>query len=506
MKATSRLVELLRSRAFFVAVIVGFILQSLFFAVAVNPSQPVILENGTVIREGGVVPDGNRHIGAIYYFASQPLVNGPFIHNLPNELLWMGELERFPSYLYYYLLSFPVRAALVFGASDPLIVFMIRCIGIVFGVGVLLVLRKIAMLVSRSSVVANLSVLTLAMTGAFAWLAPAENYDMLGLLFFMLFLLSSLQFIKYHDTTKLGWMLLWLLLVSITKYTYLPFAGLGGLVAVGIVIRQIGIKSLIKKTKIQHIAWYRAKPYIVGLFAVGLIISGGLFVERLGVNALQYRSADPDCDLVHEREACRNFGVFDRNYLRTMQYEQELASGERAATTYQPITYTKFWLERYYNSIFGYVGHIWIYNFWPIMIVAGSVAAVLLIGIIGYALYHRLRVFRTPEAMYLLLIAAAIVALQYVFNANLVIKYGGEMYAFGHQGRYIIAAIAIGYMAILMMLARVWREIDHEKRRRYFVPLAVVLCIVMILHWAPISFIVHANGPEWYSAFFQRLL
>ncbi len=506
MRLTNRLLVLLRSRAFFVAVIVGFVLQSLFFAVVVNPSQPVTLENGTVIREGGVVPDGNRHIGAIYYFASQPLANGPFIHDLPSEQLWMGELERFPSYLYYYLLSFPVRIAVAAGASDPLIVFMIRCIGILIGVAVLIVVRRIAILVSRSSIVANLSILALAMTGAFAWLAPAESYDMLGLLFFMLFLLSSLQFIKYHDTTKLGWMLLWLFLVSITKYTYLPFAGLGGLLAVGIVTRRVGLRPLLEKLKLQHAQWYKAKPYIVGLLGAALIVSGGLFVERLGVNAVQYRSADPDCDLIHEREACRNFGVFDRNYLRTMQYKQELASGEREATTYQPIAYTKFWLERYYNSVFGYVGHIWIYTFWPIMIIAGSVAAALLISVLGYSWYHRLRIFRTPEAMYLLVIAAAIVALQYVFNANIVVKYGGEMYAFGHQGRYIIAAVAIGYMAVLMVLAGVWRRLDQNKRRRYFVPLAAVLCLTMVIHWAPVSFVVHADGPEWYSAFFQRLL
>ena len=92
---------------------------------------------------GGVVPDGNRHIAAIYYFAEQPLLHGPIIRDMDSNAMWIGDLERFPSYLYYYLLSFPVRIAMMMGAPDAVNVLLIRLIGIVFGVIVLLTLRKI---------------------------------------------------------------------------------------------------------------------------------------------------------------------------------------------------------------------------------------------------------------------------------------------------------------------------------------------------------------------------
>ncbi|MFE2008975.1 hypothetical protein ACFW6U_27295, partial [Pseudomonas guariconensis] len=77
-----------------------------------------------------VVPDGNRHIGAIYYFAEQPILNGPFFDNMEPRDLWMGDLERFPSYLYYYLVSFPVRAAMGLNVSDAMIVLLIRLLGL----------------------------------------------------------------------------------------------------------------------------------------------------------------------------------------------------------------------------------------------------------------------------------------------------------------------------------------------------------------------------------------
>src|SRR5690606_35189218 len=113
-KIIGLLTRTFRSSKFIWFILGLFLLQGSFFALAVDPSYPEYHNDDNVTRGGGVVPDGNRHIAAINYFAERPALTAPFINDQADNQLWMGDLERFPSYFYYYLLSFPVRIASVF--------------------------------------------------------------------------------------------------------------------------------------------------------------------------------------------------------------------------------------------------------------------------------------------------------------------------------------------------------------------------------------------------------
>ena len=163
-KITNKITDWLSSPKFFKVVLVLFLIQGVYFVLAVKPSSITIDQaSGYEVRSGGVVPDGNRHIGAIYYFAKRPILAGPIVNDQQPADLWIGDLERFPSYLYYYLLSFPVRLSMSLGASDMVNVVLIRLIGLIFGVLGLIIFRRIVKELKVHETVTNMSILALAL-------------------------------------------------------------------------------------------------------------------------------------------------------------------------------------------------------------------------------------------------------------------------------------------------------------------------------------------------------
>ena len=498
-KFSDRIANMLRSRAFFVAILVAFIAQGVFFAITVNPS----LQDGPsyLDRTVGVVPDGNRHMAAIYHYAHQPLSQGPFITEMTDEELYMGDLVRFPSYLYYYSMSFPVRLALAVGASDWAIILLVRFIGLAFGVAALLVFRRIIRLIGAGDVVANLASLGLAMTGTFAFLAPAENYDILSFLLWLLFLQASITLFVRKEPAQLYWMLVWFCLLSITKYTYLPFMGATGAVAFVLYWWAIGWRQMPRlvlssfRTSIQKTR--RWKLLLAGLL---LVVSVALFTERIGVNLVQYQSVSPNCARTHSVESCMNFDVFNRNHNRLQAVEQ----GAVETRDYEFFYYTSLWLERYYHSTYYNMGHIWVYDVSRLLAFALGVVAVLVAICIGILVRERKRLLEGKAEWFLLGTAVLFIVAQYIFNAQTYIQYSGEMY--GHQGRYLLPAVAILYLVMLLIVRRAHRAVSLE-RRPYFVAILLGAGLIALLSNAALpNFFIHADSYEWFSEAGKHLI
>lgn len=489
-----KLINFVKSPKFFVGIIVLYLLQGLFFTVAVNPSDIYVIEDGTVTRGGGVVPDGNRHIGAIYYYAQQPIENGPFITDMTDSELWMGDLERFPSYLYYYLLGLIMKIPLALQASDFVNVMIIRLVGLVIGLLALLVFRKIVREITTNKLIGNLTVLGLAVTGSFAWLSPAENYDILALLFFFLFMLASLRLFTRQDPTQSYWMFVWFCLGSITKYTYIPFMGLFGLVAVGLYVRKSGgVRRAWLAAKEKLASRVRSLSKLAGAgLVILLIIAGGLFAERIGVNLVEYRSFSPDCEVVHSHEGCMNFGVYERNYNR-----QQLVQSKETTYTFDPGYFTQLWLFKYYTSMYAYVGHIWIENFSLIMFSGLAIVVASLLTMIVYLKYRKVKIFDSITARYTGFVVVVLIVAQYLFNANGFIAAGGVAYA--TQGRYLLPAIGFVYLLLLIVAVKFYRNVPKTKKRSAAMVLVVLAVIALLTNSALPVFLLHATSPEWFS-------
>jgi hypothetical protein len=491
-----RILTAISSPKFFIGVVILFILQGTFFAIAVNPSDIHVTEGGTVTRGGGVVPDGNRHIGAIYYYAQQPIQNGPFIDDMTDSELWMGDLERFPSYFYYYLLSFIMRIPLALDVPDIVNVMIIRFVGLIFGVLTLIVFRKVVSLITKSRKIQNLSTLALAVTGSFAWLAPAENYDILSLLFFLLFMLASIRLFVNKDPRQIYFMAIWLFIGSITKYTYLPFMGLFGVMAVVLYIRSIGgVRPALSDatTKIKKYARSVNKGILAALVVV-LLVSGGLFVERIGGNLVMYQSISMDsrCHEIHSVQACRNFGVYERGYQR----ELAIKNGADQDFSFNIFVYIGYWLDRYYTSMYAYVGHIWIYQFSPIMYIGMAIAVLSVIGMAIFLKLKRVVLFPRTVERFAVISVVTLVAAQFLYNMDTYLSTLGRAYA--HQGRYLLPAIGLAYVLMLIIVAKFYGRVSKRQKPKVAALLVAVGVIVLLSNMALVTFFMYADSPEWF--------
>lgn len=484
--------NILRSQKLFIVILIVFVVQGVFFAFTVNPS----LQDGPTYldRTVGVVPDGNRHMAVIYHHASQPLAESLLIKNMQGQEMTMGDLERFPSYLYQFLMSFLARIALVFGVSDWWVVMMIRLIGVGFGVLALIVFRKIILEIKAGHIIANLAMLGLAMTGSFAYMSPAENYDVPAFLLWLVFLLASLRLFIRKDPVQLYWMLLAFLVLSITKYTYIPFAGATGVVAVFLYVYNVGYAKVWQYTTKELSAATKRLPHWKLWLLGGLtLLFSVLFIERIGVNLVQYHDIKPRCDRIHSVEECMQGSVYARNHDRIVAVE----AGETWTEEYEFFDYTERWFERYYHSTYYYMGHIWVYEVSKLFDYALRLVVLLMIVCVSMLVYRRQSPLKGQAEWFLAGVASLFVLAQYVFNALTFIQYSGQMY--GHQGRYLLPAVAIAYVLLLLVVRRAYGVLAPRYRPYFLVILLIIGVVVLVCNAALPNFFIHADSYDWFS-------
>src|SRR5690606_3687894 len=101
------------------------------------------------------------------------------------------------SYLFYYLMSWPLRILRLFTDSATLQIIGLRLINIAFFAGGLVLYRRALLAVTgRSRVVSNVTLLFFVLTPAVALLPGAVNYDNLAFLLFALLLLLAVKVIQ----------------------------------------------------------------------------------------------------------------------------------------------------------------------------------------------------------------------------------------------------------------------------------------------------------------------
>lgn len=488
-------------------IIALFVLQAVFSAVVIAPSTPKDGIGGKYVErnENGVVPDGHRHLGAIYYYAERPILAGPVIRDMSDDDMWMGDLVRFPSYLYYYALSFPVRAAMALGATDGAIILLVRLIGIGMGLVTLLTFRRITQLVASSLAVQNLSLLALALTGSFVWLSAAENYDIPALMLWFAFLYGSMSLFIKKDARYVYWMALWFLLLAITKYTYIPFAGVFGLIALWLYAKNnqaLRLKSFSRTLTNDIKTWLtklRTWQIIIGI--VVLVMSVGLFSERIIGNLAAYQSFNPSCKEIHSHEACMKFGVYARNY----NQKQRLASGTVDPIEYVPVVgYPAYWVLRYFDSMYVYMGHIYIPHYSFLIELAGIFAAIIGVLMLIFAKIKHIRIVKGQPEFYMLAVVVGLIGAQFLFNLNTILNYGGQTYA--HQGRYLLSVVGFAYLLYFIILKRVYSRQSAPRRRvTLWVGVLVALYTIVLASAIP-SFLIHATHEAWYSPLAQQIL
>ncbi len=381
--------------------------------------------------------DEGFHFGLIQLYTHHL---NPFLSGQPVGADAFGAVSRNPSYLYHYLMSFPLRLIGLFTHVTIRQIIALRAINIGFGVTSLVLLKKLTGRFGASAAMANLAVLALAITPVFYDVSGQINYDNLAILMTLFTLLVTWNIVNAIkqgrvSLIRLGTLLTLLLLTSLVKYTFLPIMGMIGLYVSGLMIARLYRHRL--AFSIHWRSWASALTILM------VLTSSILWVQRYGVNLVVYHTPSPQCSAVLNVSTCSQYGAWYRNY----QLEQTYAS--HPVQGLQLVAFTKTWVHSIYDRVYSLVkGNPGQVVFQPIaamvifakFILAGS----LLYGLIRW---RRARGSHIPWVLFGMVVVGYSVAL---WGQNF--RDFHHLGAFiGLQGRYMLLILPLVYAAAARM-------------------------------------------------------
>lgn len=299
-KFFSSVYKVLKSKKFFYIVIGLLILQAAWFALTIR--YPMAF-------------DENYHFGVIQLFSHQWT---PFISSMPAGSGSLGDVTRYDSYLFHYLMSFPYRLISIFVHQEVAQIIILRFINIGLFVGGLFLYRNLFRRFKVSNGLINFSLFMLVLIPVAPFLAATINYD--NLIFLLIPLVVGLaltcrdQIINKKTIPAISFLSLLIIggLSSLVKYAFLPI-----FVAVILYLTIIFFRTA-NKTRLMHSLVTSFKSLKLAsqiVLLAGLALSTGLLVERYGVNIVEYHNIQPDCAQVQTVEHCSQFGPWQRNLL-----------------------------------------------------------------------------------------------------------------------------------------------------------------------------------------------
>jgi hypothetical protein len=428
--------------------------------------------------------DEDFHLGLIRLYADHL---SPFWGSQPPNSDAFGTVTRDPSYLYHYLMSFPYLMISYFTDNQTAQVLALRTINIGLFVWGLTLYRRLLLKSRASRAMVHLTLLVLVLIPVTPLLAAQINYDNLFLPLVAIVMLLALKFQRSLASPGLALktgvqLLIVCLLTSLVKYPFLPiFLAVGIYSLIGL-WRTYGSAGQIKQALAKGCRQLK-RPVLV-LLAAGLILSGGLFFERYGLNLIRYHTPIPQCHKVLSYDHCRHYGP----WLRSYNYRHNPVQ-----TSTDPLIFTQHWFYgMWLRSFFAVDGPTTRFQTRSPLVLPG-LSAIIFASVGGAALLlagRRLWSIYSKPAGYLF---AAVTAV-YV-GALWWAEYGGFR-ATGRpsaiNGRYLL--VVLPFVILFMMLA-----VKQLLSGRIKLQLAVLTIVMLCLVWGggALTYILRSNDA-WY--------
>lgn len=482
-KVASSVLLILKSTKFFYGVVALLVLQAAWMALTAR--YPMAF-------------DENFHFGIIQIYSHQW---SPFITSTPPDSGAYGDLIRNTSYLYHYLMSFPYRIISLFTQQEMVQIIALRFLNIAMFAGGLFVFRSVFSRLRFSAAATNFSLLMIVLIPVVPFLAGQINYDNLMFLLVPLITLIALRVgrgIKTKGSLPLGdttALLALSMLTSLVKYAFLPVFLAVLLYPVVLIIRHKNTRAIFKRT------WstFTAHTLPIKLVLVGcLVITSGLFIERYGVNVVQYGDFQPDCNQIENLEHCSQYGPFERN----RQIAASVKNDDTIPYDPAPALFVPEWVGGMMHRLYFAINYDY-YNYYglPVPMITAYVAGG--IGLILCCIFWR-RLFKNSE-LYLIL-AVAVVYTGAVFYVNLSgFIHLRQMLAI--NGRYLILILPFIFVLMAAAYGLLIRKFATAKRAMiYKAGLATVVLLLTLQGGGILTFAVRSD-PNWYwdNSFSQAL-
>jgi hypothetical protein len=306
--------------------------------------------------------DEYYHIGIIQIYARQW---SPFISQQSAEASLYGDITRYPSYLYHYLMSFPYRFFDVFIDSETILIILMRLINVAFVVGAIILFRKLFLKAGISKRIINVTVLFFVVTPIVPFLAAHVNYDNLMLLLtsVVLYFAYKVYVSKPIDVSSLAWFFSVGLINILVKNSFLPI-----FVALFLILTYRLLREYKTKLFSQFAGGYKKiGSYTKLAIVLAVLLSSVLFVERYGYNLAKYHTLWPKCNVVQSDKVCQNFMPWYRNSQNKLHPPLEVRYGN-------PISFSQHWVSKISRGYFAIFSHTptnvlkWYEPFGPIVL------------------------------------------------------------------------------------------------------------------------------------------
>jgi len=389
--------------------------------------------------------DEYYHVGIIKIYAQQW---SPFISSQSDSASLYGDITRYPSYLYHYLMSFPYRFLDIFLNSETAIIICLRMMNIAFVVVGLLLFRKLFTKAGVSKRIINAVFLLIVVTPIVPFLVAHVNYDN------FMFMLAPVVFgfgykifqSKKIDSFNLSVLIMVGLFTSLVKNSFLPVFSITLLSCLVVAIASRGFRISFKDL-ICSFSALRTKVKFV-LFA-GLMLVTLLFAERYGYNVVKYQTLWPKCDVIQSEQVCKHFMPWYRNSQNKLYPPTEQTYGN-------PASFTQHWVSKMSRGYFAIFSHTpanvlkWYEPFGPIVLgdllpLPISVYSVLVVGgAIVFVLKIR-KLWANNFIRFSIIVSAAYLLVLWSFNYR---SYLGLGTAQAIQARYTYPILPLIFLVL----------------------------------------------------------
>jgi hypothetical protein len=226
------------------------------------------------------------------------------------------------------------------------------------------------------------------------------------------------------------------------------------------------------------------RPLQISLLALGLI-GLGLFVQRYGVNTVQYGTPVPDCGQVLSVEQCSTYGPWGRDY-----YLEQIKSPDFSPN---PIAYMGDWFYgMWYRLFFAVSGATSVFaNYRPLPLPAFTAIVVTAIGMLATIVWWR-SVFRGRA--YLVFFGLLIAVYSAILWFDQYGMYQATAQPVAINGRYLLPILPLVAVIMGLALSAAFKSLKLV-RLKSFIATAVIL---LFLHGGGVFTFILRSDDSWY--------
>jgi len=434
--------------------------------------------------------DEQQHFGAIKLHTHTWL---PFFTSTPPNSFQFGAITRDPSFLYYYVMSFPYRLIELFTDSLTVQVILMRVLNIGLVLAGIIVFRKLLIKLGLNSLRANVLTIFFTLIPIFPLMAGQISYDNLVFLLAAVTLYMGVSFMQHFQKTKeikaglLVWLLIISLYASMVKYAFLPV-----FVAIFLSVAWVIVRHWTATWRALAQWWRAASLRVRTGVIVSLLLGLGLFAGSYGYNMVRYHNPVPRCDKVLTTQECSFYAPWNRD---------DVYSRNRPVLTWgDALPYVHQWFgqmmqETFFEVYSRYEGDTVVYHaVWPPHTLLVTAWVLFWLGAIGL-IYNARAIWQRLD--WRLLFAVLFLYGLALFYTN-VKGYMRSGVPVAIHGRYLIPLMIPIVGIALISVGKLLRDLAHRfSVSRTFKFAALVVVFVVFLNGGLIAFIT-SGGDIWF--------